>query len=197
MTTPKLHSLDISARGIFVENPGKAELAGVGEEFLESAEVHWLPGPTSRARPYARNGSILAMERDETIVSGLVSGSDYDYEIRVHGVTESGPFQPSADCTCPYGAMHGDWCKHAIALAYAIAALLDGHVSDELSEITSSATANEAARTHLETIAQAWLAAPPLNVPAPDSVEPDGTFDPDSAFAEANRWLPFPFHMLT
>ena len=46
------------------------------------------------------------------------------YEVRLARTTISGSDRVAADCTCPYGCDDG-WCKHAAALAYVAAFLLD------------------------------------------------------------------------
>ncbi len=44
--------------------------------------------------------------------------------MRLFRTSISGSGRVGADCTCPYGCDYG-WCKHAAALAYVAAALLD------------------------------------------------------------------------
>lgn len=91
----------------------------------------------------------------------------------------AGPVRPSASCTCAYGSRPRDWCKHAIAVAFATAALLDGAVDDHTGKLVPRLAAPE--RPALEAAALRLLD------------EPDWTeFDPDAEFARASRWLPFP-----
>jgi|GEM_PF-1878281 len=136
------HRLFISAGATLVTDPGLAEPGGPGEEFLEAAQRNWLRGPHRRGVDYARGGKLTDIDRDETSISATVGGSSQDYFTTVMGVTPGGLHSPDATCTCMYGSRPGDWCKHAIALAFAAAAMLDSQLIDVTGK--SSVTKNRA-----------------------------------------------------
>lgn len=176
------HGLFVTSRGVFVDAPGRARPDGPGEEFLETAGSQWFAGPQGRGRAYARNGSILSLARDGAVVSAVVAGSGgADYDTTIRGVTDRGPYRLTAACDCPYGSQNYDWCKHAIAVGYAVAALLDGDVTDETGSIVAGDTVDDDARREELTGFATRLLTPP-----------GGAFDSEATFADAVRWLPFP-----
>ena len=60
-----------------------------------------------------------------TSFTARIQGSDPEpYSVRLDRVTISGSDRVAADCDCPYGCDF-DWCKHAAALAYVAAFLID------------------------------------------------------------------------
>lgn len=176
----RLHTLYAEAGGFEVDHPGMAEIAGVGEEFLESVEEHVLPGPLSRGRPYARNGAIRELARDGDRVQADVKGSGATYDVVILGVTDTGPFRLRASCDCPYSCAPGDCCKQAIAVSFAVAALLDGRVVDEGGRLGGPAP--EVDRAELVRAVAALKTEPRI----------DTVVDVEQIFREANRWLAFP-----
>lgn len=176
----RLHTLYVGPLGCEVDSPGNAELLGVGEEFLESAGVNFRSGPQTRGRGYARNGAIQSLSRDGDRVQADVRGSGMTYDVVLRGVTDLGPFHLRASCDCPYSCAPRDWCKHAIAVSYAVAALLDGRVVDETGRLGGAERTVD--RAELQASAAQLLEQPAIAE----------ALDPDSLFAEATRWVPFP-----
>ncbi|NQU36813.1 MAG: SWIM zinc finger family protein [Actinobacteria bacterium] len=179
------HSLFVTPESATVRNPGVVVDGGLGQQFLDIARTHWRSGPGTRGRPYAQNGSIMGIEWIADVVSAQVAGSSSSYLTVITGVplpdsiTQSA-MRPVAHCTCPYGARSSDWCKHAVALAYACAALLDGAVDDQTGRLPGTAPL-ELDQGH-------------LNESVRRLANDDGmtAFDPEAAFAHARRWLDLP-----
>lgn len=174
----QLHELVITAGSVFVINAGRAEPGSPGAEFLSVAVQNWKAGPAQRGKPYAGNGSIISLDVEGSTVDAYITGSGHEYLTSIRGAAGGWPFDLSASCDCMYGSMNGDWCKHAVALSYACAALLDGRVEDQTGELVPLVKAD---RTDLLAGAAALLA------------DADFTrFNPDAAFAAATQWLSFP-----
>jgi hypothetical protein len=180
------HSLFVTPACAIVRNPGQVIAGGPGQQFLDSARTHWRSGPGSRGRPYAQDGSIIAIEWVADVVSAEVTGSSSSYLTVITGVPQPDSIDPAATrtvahCTCPYGARSHDWCKHAVALAYACAALLDGVVDDQTGRLPGTAPV-ELDQAHLDESVRRLR----------DDDDALGTFDAEAAFAHARRWLELP-----
>jgi D-alanyl-D-alanine endopeptidase (penicillin-binding protein 7) len=61
---------------------------------------------------------------DGEITAEIQGTESRPYQVRLFRTSISGADRVGADCSCPYGCDYG-WCKHAAALAYVGAALLD------------------------------------------------------------------------
>jgi hypothetical protein len=110
--------------GVVVAKPGKVtrELAA---EMVAAAEMETSSTILARGRTYARAGQVVALEVEEGRFTAQIQGSDREpYRVSLMRTVISGSDRISADCSCPYGCDVG-WCKHAAALAYVAAFLLD------------------------------------------------------------------------
>ena len=114
--------------GVVVTKPGTVtgELAA---EMVAAAEMETSSAILARGRTYARAGQVVALEVEEGRFSAQIQGSASEpYRVSLLRTVISGSDRIAADCSCPYGCDHG-WCKHAAALAYVAAHLLDTQVA--------------------------------------------------------------------
>lgn len=110
--------------GVVVATPGRVT-AVLAAEMVAAAEMETQPHVLARGRTYARAGQVVAVQVEPGAFSAQIQGtSDRPYEVRLDRTTISGADRVAADCTCPYGCDDG-WCKHAAALAYVAAFLLE------------------------------------------------------------------------
>ncbi|MGM0386116.1 MAG: SWIM zinc finger family protein [Actinomycetota bacterium] len=110
--------------GVVVAKPGKVtgELAA---EMVAAAEMETSSSILARGRTYARAGQVVALEVEEGRFTAQIQGSAHKpYRVSLTRTVISGSDRIAADCSCPYGCDFG-WCKHAAALAYVAAHLLD------------------------------------------------------------------------
>ncbi len=108
--------------GVAVSRPGKVTSAEPAR-LVALAEGRTTSGIASRGRTYARAGQVVEVRLDGGTASAAIQGSDAaPYAVSlVHG--SDGAVE--ATCTCPYGCDAVEWCKHAAALAYVVAHLVD------------------------------------------------------------------------
>lgn len=110
--------------GVVVARPGKVS-DPTAAELVAAAEMESAPQILARGRTYARAGQVVALQVEPGGFSAQIQGTKATpYEVRLDRTTISGSDRVAADCTCPYGCDDG-WCKHAAALAYVAAFLLD------------------------------------------------------------------------
>ena len=110
--------------GVVVAKPG-AVSEPLAAEMVAAALVECAPQILARGRTYARAGQVVAVQAGQRGFTAQIQGSAArPYEVRLDRTTISGADRVAADCTCPYGCDDG-WCKHAAALAYVAAFLLD------------------------------------------------------------------------
>lgn len=110
--------------GVAVGKPG-AVTHDLATELVAAASVECDPPILARGRTYARAGQVVALTVAEDELTARIQGTGArPYEVRVFRTRISGADRVGADCSCPYGCDFG-WCKHAAALAYVGAALLD------------------------------------------------------------------------
>jgi hypothetical protein len=110
--------------GVVVARPGKVS-DPMAAELVAAAEMESAPQILARGRTYARAGQVVAVQVEPEGFSAQIQGTTAaPYEVRLDRVTISGSDRVAADCTCPYGCDDG-WCKHAAALAYVAAFLLE------------------------------------------------------------------------
>ena len=125
--------------GVEVARPGKVSNVDAVAiiAFALSHSSSAIPG---RARTYARHGQVVNVSIDDESAQAEIQGSDpRPYQVALCR-TASKSF--AADCTCPYGCTPGSWCKHAVALAYVVAELVD---SDPASAARWTGSADPAA----------------------------------------------------
>ncbi|HPE11626.1 MAG TPA: SWIM zinc finger family protein [Actinomycetota bacterium] len=110
--------------GVVVAKPGKVT-DPVAMEVVEAAAMETSDKILARGRTYARAGQVVEVHTDPHAFTAQIQGSERTpYEVRLDRTVISGSDRVAADCTCPYGCDY-DWCKHAAALAYVAAFLLD------------------------------------------------------------------------
>jgi SWIM zinc finger len=110
--------------GVVVATPGKVSDPAAAE-LVAAAEMESAPQILARGRTYARAGQVVAVQVEPEGFTAQIQGTGAKpYQVRLDRTTISGAERVAADCTCPYGCDDG-WCKHAAALAYVAAFLLD------------------------------------------------------------------------
>ncbi len=110
--------------GVVVAKPGKVT-DPLALELIAAAEVETRATILARGRTYARAGQVVAVQVEHEGFSAQIQGTGAKpYQVRLDRTSISGSDRVAADCTCPYGCDY-DWCKHAAALAYVAAFLLD------------------------------------------------------------------------
>jgi uncharacterized Zn finger protein len=110
--------------GVSVAKPGRVSDPDA-LELLAAAEMETKPSILSRGRTYARAGQVLNVETDGDSFTASIQGSDRTpYQVELTRTMISGSDRIHASCTCPYSCDY-DWCKHAAALAYVAAYLID------------------------------------------------------------------------
>jgi hypothetical protein len=110
--------------GVAVGKPG-AVADPVAAELIAAAVLECEPQILPRGRTYARAGQVMAVAIAEGEITGQIQGTGaHPYQVRLFRTRISGAERLGAACTCPYGCDDG-WCKHAAALAYVGAAVLD------------------------------------------------------------------------
>jgi len=110
--------------GAVVAKPG-AVLKDDAVALVRAAELEARPTILARARTYARAGQVMSVAVGDGAISGEIQGSDAEpYRVRLERTTISGSERVAASCDCPYGCDF-DWCKHAAALAYVGAYLIE------------------------------------------------------------------------
>lgn len=110
--------------GVVVAKPGKVSHP-VAVNLLDAAEMEAGTQFLARGRTYARAGQVMALAMGDAEITAEIQGTERKpYQVRLFRTSISGTDRIGADCTCPWGCDDG-WCKHATALAYVAAALLD------------------------------------------------------------------------
>lgn len=110
--------------GVVVAKPGKVN-DSLAAELVAAAEMESAPQILARGRTYARAGQVVAVQVESEGFSAQIQGTgSKPYQVRLDRTTISGSERVAASCSCPYGCDYG-WCKHAAALAYVAAFLLD------------------------------------------------------------------------
>lgn len=107
--------------GVKVARPGKVTDADA-VRLVERAVDRTSPAVASRGRTYARAGQVVELRVADGQVSAAIQGTANEpYAVSLSRAADG---TASAVCTCPYGCDEIDWCKHAAALAYVLADLL-------------------------------------------------------------------------
>ena len=97
----------------------------VAADLIAAAQLEAGPQFLGRGRTYARAGQVMALSMGDGEITAEIQGTEAKpYRVRLFRTRISGADRVGAGCTCPYGCDDG-WCKHATALAYVAAALLD------------------------------------------------------------------------
>lgn len=118
-------------------------------------EGRTTPGIGSRGRTYARAGQVVEVRVEGGGATAAIQGSD-DAPYSV-SLTREPDGDVEATCTCPYGCDAVEWCKHAAALAFVVAHLVD---TDAGLAATWSGTAPPAAPVGAATTAAPAASAP-------------------------------------
>jgi hypothetical protein len=110
------------AGGVAVGKPGKVHGTNA-VDLVEAAEWNATSGIATRARRYARQGQVVGVDIADRTATAQVQGTEADpYLVSIHR-------QPNGRligaCDCPYGCGAYGWCKHAVALAYVVAHIID------------------------------------------------------------------------
>jgi uncharacterized Zn finger protein len=109
---------------VTVPKPGKVT-GPQAQDMVAAAEMETSPTILARGRTYARQGQVIDVQCEPGHFTARIQGSHAEpYLVRLDRVTISGADRVAADCDCPYGCDFG-WCKHAAALAYVGAFLMD------------------------------------------------------------------------
>ena len=130
------HSVTISKSHLTVENPGVPIPGYAGQKFLAKSNMHIGSRIATRARAYAKDGNIRKIIYQDNAVSAFIMGQGDLYDTEVTGLKENSAV--TASCTCYYQCSPRDWCKHAAALTYVIAAILDGQVKGDKSFVLNN-----------------------------------------------------------
>lgn len=110
--------------GVVVAKPGKVTHV-VAEEMIAAAGMESNARVLARGRTYARAGQVVDVQVEPGAFLANIQGTRRKpYQVRLDRVSISGSPRVAADCDCPYSCDY-DWCKHAAALAYVAAFLLD------------------------------------------------------------------------
>lgn len=138
---------------------------GLGAQLLDAAKSNWYGPRGVRGRSYANLGQVRNVVIDGTSITARVTGSG-NSPYRVALLATSADFQGlRASCSCPYGSHAGNWCKHAVALVYVVAAYLSNvpvvSADGGAPPTRIGETVDAVATTALQRL------APRLSVPAP------------------------------
>lgn len=160
--------------GVAVSRPGRVT-DPVALELVSQLPGRTTPGVLSRARTYARAGQVVDVTVDSGTATARIQGSDAQpYEV----VLVASP-ELDADCTCPYGCSTHQWCKHAAALGFVLAHLLerdagvrgrwDGDAAAEVRSVAVPEGLVERLRGAIPPVdtAAGWAAAEALGGPPP------------------------------
>lgn len=183
--------------GVVVARPGKVE-DPLAADLVNAAQMESAPQILARGRTYARAGQVVAVQVEGRGFSAQIQGTTATpYEVRLDRTTISGSDRVAANCTCPYGCDDG-WCKHAAALAYVAAFLLDRDqaVRTAWSGVTPTTGSDAAAPTIPGTIADtAVVPASALTLGADDLATLRGPIpgrDAQELLATAEALVPHP-----
>lgn len=108
--------------GVGVAKPGSAT-SDEGKALVDGAKRLCTSAVATRARTYARHGQVVGVDLGEKTAVATVQGSgDQPYLLSLYR-RDFGDY--TADCDCPYGCGERYWCKHAVALAFVVADMID------------------------------------------------------------------------
>lgn len=107
--------------GVKVAKPGKVTHPAA-QDLLSVTASETRDTIMSRGRTYARAGQVVDLQSlPGEFVANIQGSGRRPYTVRLTAMVLD---HVRAECTCPYGCEY-DWCKHAAALAYVAAFLLD------------------------------------------------------------------------
>lgn len=106
--------------GVKVAKPGKVTHAAA-LTLLSVTVSETRDTILSRGRTYARAGQVVDLQSLPGQFTANIQGSGRRPYLVSLAAQDA---HVTAECTCPYGCEY-DWCKHAAALAYVAAFLLD------------------------------------------------------------------------
>lgn len=108
--------------GVRVARPG-AVRGAAAQRLVAAVRDRTTSGIGSRGRTYARAGQVVEVRIEDGTASAAVQGSDdAPYAVALHHERDG---DVEGECSCPYGCDAVDWCKHAAALGYVVAHLVD------------------------------------------------------------------------
>jgi hypothetical protein len=108
--------------GVRVARPG-AVTSDAASRLVALIERRTTQGIGSRGRTYARAGQVVEVRIVDGSASAAIQGSDAEpYAVALEHENDGAV---EARCSCPYGCDALEWCKHAAALAYVVAHLVD------------------------------------------------------------------------
>jgi uncharacterized Zn finger protein len=107
--------------GVRVAKPGSVS-THEATRLVALLDRRTTSGIASRARTYARAGQVVEVRIVDGTASAAIQGSDAEPYAVALGHEDGGV---EATCSCPYGCDAVDWCKHAAALAYVVAHLVE------------------------------------------------------------------------
>jgi len=107
--------------GVKVPRPGQVTNA-VAADLVRCLLRNSSTAIASRGRTYARAGQVVEVRVADGEAAAAIQGTGGEpYGVRL---AAEGDGSARAGCTCPYTCDYG-WCKHAAALAYVVADLVD------------------------------------------------------------------------
>ena len=110
--------------GVVVAKPGQVSHPDA-MALLDQVEIEANPRMLSRGRSYARAGQVVSVTAGPGRFSAQIQGTGAKpYEVVLERTVISGSDRVAATCSCPYGC-DVEWCKHAAALGYVAAFLLE------------------------------------------------------------------------
>lgn len=108
--------------GVKASKPGTAT-SDEGKALVDGAKRLCTAAIATRARTYARHGQVVGVDVGEKTAVAQVQGSgEQPYLLSLYR-RDFGDY--TADCDCPYGCGERYWCKHAVALAFVVADMID------------------------------------------------------------------------
>lgn len=154
------------AGGVGVAKPGR--VAGeTARAIVDDVLDHCTRAIATRARNYARRGQVVGVEVGERSAVAQIQGSDHlPYDVSLAHRPGKGIV---ALCDCPYGCTPYGWCKHAGALAYVLADLVDRDPSAR-ERWTGAAESGPQREPPGEPVAPELLDRLTAPIPAPDRV---------------------------
>ena len=109
--------------GVKVPRPGTVTNQ-VALALLQCLESMTRSTVAARGRTYARAGQVVEVRIDGGEAAAAIQGTGgRPYTVWLGAQDDGG--SATARCNCPYGCSEVEWCKHAAALAYVVADLVE------------------------------------------------------------------------
>lgn len=114
------------AGGVGVAKPGDV-VGAEARAIVDEVHARCTQAIAARARTYARKGQVVGVAVSDRAAVAQIQGSDaLPYDVSLAARPSKGIV---ARCDCPYGCTPSGWCKHAGALGYVLADLVDRDAS--------------------------------------------------------------------